>query len=269
MLQQIMSLGPFPVVLLLSALISLIITLIYKYTTDQKAMAAIKTDMDQLRKDMKENKDTKKMAEINRKLMEKTMGQFRASMKPMIITLLPALLVLGWMQSNIAYQQISPDEEFTTTAAFEKSAAGEIELKVPEGQGGQGIQILNEAKQKAAEKVSWKLKGQEGTYELEYAYASSQNSEAREVYTREVKITKLWEYRDAVLEKEQSFLGINTGDKYPIKKDSQLKRITIDNKPVRPFGQLSLFGWQPGWLGAYIILSLVFSLLMRAVLKVH
>lgn len=265
MLQQILSLGPFAVVLLLSAFVSLIITLIYKYTTDQKAMATIKTEMDTLRKEMKENKDAKKMAEINRKLMEKTMGQFRASMKPMIITLLPALLVLGWMQSNIAYQQISPGEEFTTTAAFEKSAAGEIELKAE----GQGIQILSEAKQKAADKVSWKLKGQKGTYELEYAYNSGQSSEASEVYTREAAITERWEYRDPVLEKEQSFLGINTGDKYPIKKDSQLKRITIDNKPVRPFGQLSLFGWQPGWLGAYIILSLVFSLLMRAVLKVH
>ncbi len=266
MLQQILLLGPFVVVLLLSALVSLIITLIYKYTTDQKAMAAIKTDMDQLRKDMKGMKDAKKMGEINQKLMQKTMEQFRASMKPMIITLLPALLVLGWMQGNIAYQQIAPGEEFTTTAAFEKGAAGEIELKVHEGQ---GMQLLSDAKQKAADKASWKLKGQKGTYELEYIYSGRQNSEASEVYAREVAITERWEYRDPLLEKEQSFLGMNTGDKYPIKKDSQLKRITIDNQPIRPFGQLSLFGWKPGWLGAYIILSLVFSLVMRAVLKVH
>ncbi|MBI2142066.1 DUF106 domain-containing protein, partial [Candidatus Woesearchaeota archaeon] len=114
MLQQILLLGPFAVVLLLSALVSLIITLIYKFTTDQKAMAALKTEMDRLRKEMKENKDAKNMAEINRKLMQKTMEQFRASMKPMIITLLPALLVLGWMQGSIAYQQLTPGEEFTT-----------------------------------------------------------------------------------------------------------------------------------------------------------
>ncbi|MBI2574658.1 DUF106 domain-containing protein [Candidatus Woesearchaeota archaeon] len=266
MLQQILSIGPFAVMLLLSAFVSLIITLIYKYTTDQKAMAAIKADMDRLRKDMKGMKDPKKMGEINQQLMQKTMEQFRASMKPMIITLLPALLVLGWMQGNIAYQQIAPGEEFTTTATFEKGASGEIELHVTEGQ---GMQLLSEAKQKAADKVSWKLKGQKGTYELEYAYNSGQNSEANEIYTREVAVTEHWEYRDPLLEKGQSFLGMNTGDKYPIKKDSQLKRITIDNKPIRPFGQLSLFGWEPGWLGAYIILSLIFSLVMRAVLKVH
>ena len=257
MLQQLLILGPMPAIILLSLAVSLVVTLIYKYTTNQKAMAAIKSDLDRLRKEIKTTKDTKKLGEINKEMMTKTMDQFRASMKPMIITLIPALLILGWMQGNIAYQQIMPGEEFTTTATFQKEATGEITLNAP-----QGLQLLSDAKQKAEDKATWKLKGNEGAYELEYSYNN-------EIYTREVIITKKWEYKDPILEKEKKFLWMNTGDAYPIKKDSQLQRITIDHKPVRPFGELSLLGWHPGWLGTYIILSLIFSLLLRAVLKVH
>ncbi len=257
MLNQFLALGPLATITIVSLFISLIITLIYKFTTDQKAMASLKDEMNRLRKELKDSKDPKKIAEINGKLMEKTMSQFRASMKPMIITMLPALLVLGWMQSTLAYQQLIPGEEFTTTAIFEKNANGEIELISPAG-----IRLMSEPKQKAAEKAMWKLKGSEGTYELEYHYGN-------EVYARDIIITKEWEYRDNLLEKDKSFLGMNTGDKYPIKKESLLKQIRIDHKPVHPLGAISLFGWQPGWLGTYIILSLVFSMLLRAALKVN
>jgi uncharacterized membrane protein (DUF106 family) len=36
-----------------------------------------------------------------------------------------------------------------------------------------------------------------------------------------------------------------------------------------PLGAFSLLGWHPGWLGTYIILSLIISLLLRKVMKVY
>ncbi len=256
MLPILSSFGPLLSIILISFAISLGITLIYKFTTNQQTMSSIKSEMNSLRKQMKETKDPAKMGEINSRLMEKTMEQLRASMRPMMITMIPALLVLGWMQGNIAYQQIMPGEAFTATAHFSEGAQGEITLSAP------GLELMSPAMQNASKEVRWKLKGNAGRYELEYHYNN-------EVYTREAVITEKWEYADPVLEKEASFLGISTGDSYPIKKDSQIQRITIDNKPVHPFGGLSIFGWQPGWLGSYIILSLVFSMGLRALLKVN
>ncbi|MBI2133251.1 DUF106 domain-containing protein [Candidatus Woesearchaeota archaeon] len=258
MLDKILSfLGPLPTITIISLLVSIIVTLVYKYATDQNRLSAIKKESEQLRRDLKNAKDTGAMAEINKQLIEKTMEQFRASMKPMLITMIPALIILGWMQSSVAYEQLIPGKEFTTTAEFEKSSGGEIELIAPEN-----IQLLSEPKQKANESVKWRLKGPEGNYELEYRYDN-------EVYTRNIKITEKWEYEDTLLEKEKSFLGIKSGDQYPIRKDSNIKAIRIDNPPVRPLGGIKILGWQPGWLATYIILSLAFSMGIRSVLKVH
>ena len=201
---QLLLIGPLPSIAIVSLAVSFVITLIYRFTTDQKKMRDMKNDITNLRSEMKTAKDPKKMGEINQKLMERTMEQFRLSMKPMLITMIPALIILGWMQANLAYQEIKPNEEFTTTAFFEKGASGEIELEAPIG-----TQLLNESKQKAAENVVWRLKGAAGNYELGYNYNN-------EHYAREIVITNSWEYKDPILEKEKSFLGINTGDHYPI-----------------------------------------------------
>ncbi|MBI3034511.1 DUF106 domain-containing protein [Candidatus Woesearchaeota archaeon] len=257
MLFQFFSISPMLSIAVVSLAVSFVITLIYRFTTDQKKMKDLKNDITNLRAEMKAAKDPKKMGDVNRRLMERTMDQFRLSMKPMLITMIPALIILGWMQANLAYQQIAPDVEFTTTAFFEKGATGEIELEATDG-----VQILNSSKQKVEDKVVWSLKGKEGDYELAYNYNS-------EHYSREIAITKIWAYKDPVLEKEKSFLGINTGDRYPIKSDSMLREIRIGNKPLHPFGEISIFGWTPGWLAAYIMLSLLFSMALRSLLKVY
>lgn len=49
-------------------------------------------------------------------------------------------------------------------------------------------------------------------------------------------------------------------------KNGGFSEIRIDNKEKKV---INLFGWQIGWLGTYIIFSLIFSLIMRKLLKVH
>ena len=50
---------------------------------------------------------------------------------------------------------------------------------------------------------------------------------------------------------------------------SDIKAIEIEYKKLKPAGDLSLLGWRPGWLGWYIIFSLVFSIGIRKLLKIH
>ena len=53
-------------------------------------------------------------------------------------------------------------------------------------------------------------------------------------------------------------------------RDSKLKTLTIHNKKVQPFGEsFNLFGWYPGWLATYILLSLVLSAGFRKLLDVY
>ncbi len=250
----LLGLGPLLAIALVSLFVSGLITLIYRFTTDQKHLEQIKQDMERLRGELKGQKDAKKLGEINKQMMEKTFEQLRATMRPMFITMVPALLILGWMQGALAFEQVRPGEEFTTTAIFSKGAQGEVELAVPEG-----VELLSPARQPASDSVIWKLKGKEGSHRLQYLY----NSEA---YELDVLVTGRWKYLDPVLEQEKSFLGINTGDRFPIKKGSAVQKISIDLKGVSVvnLGFLSI-----GWLVTYIIFSVAFSMLLRKAFKVH
>ena len=58
--------------------------------------------------------------------------------------------------------------------------------------------------------------------------------------------------------------GMDEGDIIDIKK------IEIGYNKLKPLGQkFSLFGWQPGWLGIYIILSIISSMALRKVLNIY
>ncbi len=226
--------------ILVSFLISLLITLVYKWMTDQKLMKTLKDDLKGFQKEMKDFKeDQKKVMEIQKKAMETNMKYMMHSMKPTLITFIPLIIIFGWLNANMAYEPIMPATEFTTTAVFEKGTTGVIELKVPDG-----VELIGRGEQNITDdKAQWKLKGSEGNYLLEYIYDSQS-------YNHELMITNAQAYKPPV----QTI------------KNSRLKIVQTDNKKVVA---MNLFGWKVGWLGTYIIFSLIFSIGLRKLLKLH
>ena len=86
---------------------TLIVTLIYKYTTDQSFMKSVKEEMKDLQKQMKEHKeDHKKVMELQKVVMEKNMKYMMHSFKPMLFTFIPVILVFGWLRT--AYTDMGP-----------------------------------------------------------------------------------------------------------------------------------------------------------------
>jgi len=53
-----------------------------------------------------------------------------------------------------------------------------------------------------------------------------------------------------------------------IVKEDGVKSITIYYKPVKILN-LYIKGWKLGWLGSYIVFSLIFSMLIRKWLKIY
>ena len=227
-------------VIIISLVLALIIIVVYRYTTNQEQMKQLKDEMKDYQKQMKELRNNpEKMMEVQKKAMQANMKYMSSSMKSTLITFIPIILIFGWMNNALAYEPILPGQEFTTTAVFQKGAIGEIELVVPEG-----ITLNGDAVKKIEDdKAAWVLKGNEGEYLLEYKF----NGES---YTRDVLITNKQAYKNPV----QSI------------KNSQLSMIKIENKPVK---LLNLFGWRIGWLGTYIIFSIIFSMLLRKLFKVY
>ncbi|RME55497.1 DUF106 domain-containing protein [Candidatus Woesearchaeota archaeon] len=82
-----------------SFLLTLLITLIYKWVTDQELMKTLKEDMKSMQKELKELKDDPQALMAKQKeVMEKNMKYMMHSFKPMLITFIPIILIFGWLR---------------------------------------------------------------------------------------------------------------------------------------------------------------------------
>ena len=228
-------------VIVLSFIISLIIILITKYTTDQNLMKKLKEEIKDYQKQIKEfrNEPAKAMG-VQKKAMETNMKYMMHSLRPTLITFIPIILIFGWMSATFAYEGIKPQQNFYVSVFFDKDAAGNVELIAPDG-----VNLLSNKTQKIEEgKAAWNLKGKEGEYGLEFNYNG---------------------------EKQQKNILITNNNKYiePVKKisGSTIKSIQINYKKlvVIPVGFRDWFGW----LGTYILSSIAFTMALRKLLKVY
>jgi len=243
-LDPLLSLPILWIIIILAFVISLIITLAYKLMTNQSLMKDLKEEMKELQKEMKElRNDPQKMMEVQKKSMQTNMKYMSHSMRATLVTFIPIILIFGWMNASIAFQPILPDETFTIDANFAKNAYGQTKLIAPEG-----IEILdNETQEITDGKATWTLKGQEGDYINENALQIPFNDNT--------------EYIDLIITTEQRYAQVLKTSRNP-----PLKSIKINNQEKIV---LNLFGWEVGWLGTYIIFSIIFSMLIRKILKVY
>ncbi len=91
----------------ISFVLTLLITLAYKFMTDQDLMKSVKAEMKEIRKEMKEFKDNpEKVMELQKKSMDKSMIQMKNSFKPMLITFIPLIIIFGWLRSVYAEEVV-------------------------------------------------------------------------------------------------------------------------------------------------------------------
>jgi uncharacterized membrane protein (DUF106 family) len=234
MIELLNNLSYFWIIFLLAFIITVLTTLVYKYTTDQKKLKRVKEDLKSLREKQKKHvNNQKKFMEIQKDMMSRNTDLMKESFKPMIYTMLPLIILLSWMAGNLAFEPINPAQAFQVS--IELNTQENVTLQVPEG-----MEIISE------NGVSWMIRAQtEGTYQL--LFVGETFSE-----TKDVLITTKKDY-------------INPVQTY----NSNLKQVTVGQKPVKPLGDISIFGWMPGWLGTYIILSIFLSILVRKLLRVN
>ena len=238
-----LNLPAFWAILIISAFITILVTVVYKYTTNQREMKQIKGDLKKYQKEMRETKDTKKLMIIQKKALDLNMTYMKSSFKSTLYTFIPIIIIFAWLNMHIAFEPILPNTDFTVTAQFGEGAKGNVTIATtPE------LKIVNGATQEINNsKAVWKLNGDAGEYKLTFDYNT-------EEYTHNVLITSEKKY--SIHEK--------------IIKDSKLKTIVNGNKAVHPFGEtFNIFGWYPGWLATYIILSIAMSAGFRKLLDVY
>ena len=83
--------------LMIILFITLITTLVQKYTTDQKTIRELKERQKEINKEMKElQHDPEKMMEIQKELMPLSMNLMKMSMRPVMFTGIPFILFFRW-----------------------------------------------------------------------------------------------------------------------------------------------------------------------------
>lgn len=88
-------------VIIVSLIITFLITLVYKYLTDQNAMGELRAKMKDFQKQMKENKaDMAKVQELQKQAMSSQMQYMKHSWKVMLYTFLPLILIFSWMRAT-------------------------------------------------------------------------------------------------------------------------------------------------------------------------
>lgn len=240
-----LSLPPFWAIGILSLLMSVIIVVITKYTSDQDLMKHLKEESKALQKQIKELKDNpQKMLEVQKKHMESSMQYMRQSFKPLLWTFIPIILIFGWIQGHLAYEPIMPGKDFSVQLQLEKGISDiTITAEAPDG-----ITLTSNATRYATDGVvifAFRAE-KEGKYDGP-GLTFTVNGKS---YTKEILVTT-----------EREYLA-------PLKsiRDKTVRSIeTVHDKvEVIKIGNFSL-----SWLWSYIIFSIVFSSVLRKLFKVY
>ncbi|MBI2152011.1 DUF106 domain-containing protein [Candidatus Woesearchaeota archaeon] len=248
--QPLLKLGPFWAVLIISLVITLVTVLVYKYFTDQAEMKRLKEQQKDFQKQMKELKDNPtEMMKVQKEAMKANFDYMKHSFKATLITMLPVLILFGWMNAHLAFEPIYPDEAYSITAKFAPGVNGAALAVVDKD-----TELLTKAQQNIENsQTTWRMKSSSGEHIFTIKIGDESAEAGKEEQSQKILITKDFSYTPA----------------FTSYKDSGIQSLQINYNKLRPLGDFSLFSWQPGWLGWYIIFSIVFSLGLRKLLNVY
>lgn len=244
-MNPLLNLSYLTAIIIVSFFITLIVTLVYKFSTDQEKMKKLKKELNSFNKEIRklQSKDPKKALDMQAKMMSKNMEYMKHSFKSTLYTLIPLIIIFSWLNANMAYMPLEPNKEFSVIAYFDDTAVGTVYMNSTP----QLVFVNGQTQEISENKAVWKLKAEEGDYMLIIDYGDN-------IYDKEISVSSGKGEYNPVVE------NYNVGP---------LKQVSVPHDPVLPFGKFRLFGWTPGWLAAYIIFSLIFSTGLRKLMKVY
>lgn len=104
---SLISWNPLVAIIFISFLMTLVITLSYKFLTNQEMMKSLKQEIKDFQKQMKEHKeDSQKVREIQKLSLEKNMKYMMHSFKPTLFTFVPLIIIFTWLRTTYSTIQL-------------------------------------------------------------------------------------------------------------------------------------------------------------------
>jgi uncharacterized membrane protein (DUF106 family) len=244
------SVGSFWTIVIVSFFVSGLTTIVYKYTTDQTKLRKLKADLKRHQKKAQQlQKEDPKKAMALQKEMMKLNGQFmKSSLRSTLYTFLPVILFFGWLSAFLSFAPVVPGAGFDITVDVLPSAEGPVTLDLPEG----FSVATNLTKYPVDNQVSWRLSAETaGSYELILRHVASEE--------------------EFILPIEVSSNQAQYAPVLPVN-GVAFDTVTVGYQKLQIFDGIFILQDIPwvnnwGWLGAYILFSLIFSTSMRKLLK--
>ena len=99
MITELMIAYPKPSIIVLAFLVTLIMTLITKYFTDQKRMKELKTKQKECQINLKKYQlGSEDYLKVQKEMMQCTAELMKSSMKPLLISFLPLIIFFWWIR---------------------------------------------------------------------------------------------------------------------------------------------------------------------------
>jgi uncharacterized membrane protein (DUF106 family) len=231
-------------------IVALISSLIYMIVTDQTKIKSIRRKLKHVQNRVKEHKDNpQKALEIQKEAMNHNMELMQHTMKASLFTMLPILIIFGWMSAHLAYYPIAPNEEFTVFAEFKEGVVGNATIDITPSDtinfiSSKSSEIYYDEEYKKTI-AKWQLKGPSGEYLLRYSFEGNS-------FEQKVIISDENKYSEPTIQAKNS---------------GNLISGNVVLEKVKPLNGFPIVGnW--GWLGVYIVFSIVFNMGIRKVLKI-
>lgn len=105
---EILQIYPRIGLIVIASLVSLLMVIVYKYTTNQERMKEIKDLNKKFQEEMKKCKDNpQKMLECQKKVLALLGEMMNSSFIPMLITMLPLFVLIAWLRNFYAGTEIA------------------------------------------------------------------------------------------------------------------------------------------------------------------
>lgn len=230
----LIGLHPGVAICIVSLLISVIIVFATKLFTDQEEMKRLRDELKKSQQEMKAHKDEpEKVMKIQKKAMSTNMEYMKKSFRVSLITIIPILLVFGWLNGHFTYEPLAPNEPFVMSVEAREGIEGNVSV-LP----GALEVVGGTTKQWADGVATFTLKGPPGEYLVTFGSMNSSVDKA------------------VVISEQRKYAPVSIPAK-----DDVFKTINIANEPLR--------AWGLSWFWVYLISAIVFSTVLRKVFKVH
>ncbi len=115
--------NPMITVLVISITVSLILSLIYKFLTDQKELKKLNEDIKEMNSELKEaqkNKNQKELMKLQSKMMELNSKKMKSSMKPMMLSFIVIIPIFVFLLPSLYGDlNVELDESLSGTIEFD------------------------------------------------------------------------------------------------------------------------------------------------------